>query len=381
MDWITQALLAASLTAAWSRFYEIRLVALTGVVGGLIPYLEWLYLWTRAPGIRYDIHYGPTFSLLFIPFGALLCASIIFLVRRILESEPVRRWKEQHQPRTGSGRVLVSRQFELYRDTDVPPVGPPLIFPRLYTFSLLALLVPGLFQALHTRGSHLLWPVNADAVAWSVFHRFDPLIFLLLAAGLIGALWIRDKKPARWGILAFLAYVALAAFQRERAESALLNHAQTEAIPVQQLLAAPTWANINLKRGLIRTPDGRIHTMAVNLPVIGRARVYPGPTFEPESTTGRFGLIRQDPAARQIRAFENACQEWVALRESGNGFDLIDLRLSPLPNSALPRAALRIEPPVRARSRFPLHKHSLEGEGQRLAFFRMWMGQDLPESD
>lgn len=382
MELLIQILLAAGLTASFSRFYEIRLVALTGIIGGLVPYLEGLFLIPLSPAERYLSAHTTTYSLVLWPIMAFICAVLVFALRRFLESQQVVEWQETRRPRPGSGSILVSRQFELYRDSKVPPVGPPLSFPRLYRFSLLALLGPLLYRATTIEGVGWLWPFLDKKFQGNLLHPVDFFALLCLLAGLVGAQVARDKKPARWGILAFLAYCAIAGFQRERAEKALQNWADEQNYVVEGTEALPTWSNLNLKRGLLKTSEGVIHSCAINLPLIGSARIYPGESFPPRNPARSLGLLKSNRAARQMDSFQRACDSFVALVESDGSTWLMDLRFSPIPNQAIPRIALKIPRPLLPDARLPrVHRTPNMNSLDRLTFFRMWMGQDLPEND
>lgn len=380
---IAQALLGAGLAASFSRSYEIRLVLLTGFLSGLIPAIDALYRFSGPPVDRLAQAGWITYSFFFIPFGALLSATAVFALRRLMESERVLRWRGRREPRYSSGRVLVSRQFEIYSDTKLPPVGPPLTFPRLYRFALLGMLAPGLYRALGAEGSALFWPFSDARIARNLFHAFDPVVLFLLGSGILFALLLRDKKPARWGVMALMLYAALAMLQHDRAERALRVFAAERNHHVSALEVLPTWGNINLKRGLYRRTEGNIYICAINLPVIGRARIYAGPEFAPLDPDRYFpGLPAEHRAGRQLKAFIEAARGFAALVEYHETPHASDLRRSPLPHSGIPEVLLQLpargeRPPERAR--LALRRHKESSPLFRLAFFRQWMGQDLPE--
>jgi len=383
MELLCQALFGAGLSTSFSRSHEIRLVALTGLLGGLIPTIDWLYRVAGPPVDLYSQKGWITYSFVFIPVGALIAATLVFVLRRLLETPSVTNWKTRREPRYSSGRVLVSRQFEIYRDTRVPPKGPPLTFHRLYCFAFASLLGPGIYRAAGSSGATLLWPFNDRHITWNLFHALDPVLILLLSSGLFFALFLKDKKPARWGILACCLYALLAVHQRERAENALEGYAGEKNHHIEKLEALPTWGNINLKRGIYKRTRGKIHLCAINLPMIGRARIYPGPSLpqlQPEKLLP--SLPDDSRPVMQLKKFLSASRGFASPMDIHGRIHVVDLRRSPVPNIAIPRVSLEIHDrrdTITGDAEFPLVISSESPHSHRLSFFRMWMGQDLPE--
>ena len=77
MDVLSQAVLGASLSQSFAKDKSKQLIALViGALAGMAPDLDVLIYSSDDPLLFLEFHRQFTHSLLFIPFGALLCALV-----------------------------------------------------------------------------------------------------------------------------------------------------------------------------------------------------------------------------------------------------------------------------------------------------------------
>ncbi len=381
MDFITQALVGAGLATAFARRFEIRIIAFAGALAGVFPSLDRLFLFAMDPLTRLVSRNLYLHSYAFIPIGAGITALVVFMVRRVMESRNGIQLAHRHNRMTTAGRIMVSRQFEAHFDTPIPPEGPPLTFSRLYLFSLVAWLAAGTLEALSTEGARLFWPINPDRISWNFVSGVDPVFTLFVFLGMAGSLFFRDKKPARWGLIAATLYIAVAALQHGRAVAVARVTAEERGQTIAAQTARATPYNIVLWRSVFRTPEGRIHVDAIQVPLIGRSRVYPGDSvaaFVPGRTFP--GLPPDSRLFRNLERFVTYTRSFAAIVPSRP--DRIgDLRTGALPNRLQPRIALQPVPAMdNPSSTLPprvLRETGMDHR-ERLVFFRMLIGQELP---
>ena len=379
MDPLTQAIFCACLPAFFARGYEIRLIAFCGFIAGLLPFAENLiFLIFGSPAWDMANQRQFFYSITFVPLGALITSLIVMGVRRFLESRGVIEFKEHRTPQPGAGRMLVSRQFEILKDTPMPPVGPPLTFPRLYRFSLFGFLGPGFLSACSIGGCIWLWPFLETRTSWHLLGRIDLFFSGLLFAGLLAGMLVRDKKPVRWGLLAAMLYLGVALVHRERAEGSLRNYAveTLEREPIR-VIAIPTANNLLVYRGAIQVGAGRIDLVGVRIPPLGQSRIYPGESAEALVMQKDFPrLDSRSPLSRDLEALLNFAEGWVGIgSESDSAPYVFDLRYNHLPHTVEPRKIFMYREGT--GEAMNLENAAPTTEQRNLTYFRMLINQDI----
>src|SRR4030067_115813 len=183
MDILTHGLLGGTLALSSSRKDETRAATTVGFVSALLADADALIQSSADPLLTLEYHRQFTHSLIFIPFGALLVTLIL--------------WPA----------------FKKF--------GRPLGFSRIYLYALLGCATSGFLDACTSYGTHLLWPVTGERIAWSIISIFDPLFFLILGAAMVAGLPWRKTLPARIGLLLAAAYLSIGWVRHQRAEDAM----------------------------------------------------------------------------------------------------------------------------------------------------------------
>ncbi len=158
MDPLSQASLGASLSQSFANDKSKQLSALViGMLAGMAPDLDVLIRSAENPILFLEFHRQFTHSLIFIPFGALICALVFYSVMRS-------NWFHKKWP------------------------SAKLSFPQVYLFSFLAYATHGLLDACTSYGTQLFWPFSTERFAWNTVSIIDPLftfpvlILVLLSA-------------------------------------------------------------------------------------------------------------------------------------------------------------------------------------------------------
>ncbi len=302
MDILTHGLLGGALAQSCSRKEETRAATVTGFLAALVADADALIRSDADPLLVLEYHRQFTHSLVFIPFGALLVALLLWPAFRAL--------------------------------------GHPLGFRRIYLYALLGCATSGLLDACTSYGTHLLWPFTSERIAWSIVPIFDPLFSLILGGALLLGLRRRNTLPARLGLLLAAAYLSLGWFQHQRAEGAMHATIAQRGHEAGKLTVKPTMGNLLLWRSIYRT-NGIYYIDAVR--VGGTARVYPG------NTARAFDLSRNLPGLapgsvlhRDIGRFDFFSDGYLALHPEDPGL-LGDVRYAMLPTSTRPLWGIRLD--------------------------------------
>ena len=170
MDLFTQGLLGATMAQAGAQQRETRIATGIGFVAGIAADADILIQSEQDPLLNIEFHRHFSHSLFFVPFGALIVAMVLwFLLRRRLS------------------------------------------FARLYFFTLLGYCLSGVLDAFTSYGTHLLWPLSNERVAWSIISVIDPIFTLILLVAAIIAFKKKQPTSCLSGIISsgYLSYTRL----------------------------------------------------------------------------------------------------------------------------------------------------------------------------
>ncbi len=300
MDILSQGLLGAGLAQSCARRSTLVAATLAGLVGGVLADVDILIRSEHDPLLNLAFHRDLTHWLVFIPLGGLIAALLAWpLLRRRLR------------------------------------------FKQLYLFATLGYATHALLDACTSYGTHLLEPFSEARIAWNVVSVIDPVVTLLLLAGVGLALWRHSPWPARAGILLMLCYFGLGWVQRERAAEQVERLAAARGHVIERLEVKPTLGNILLWRTLYRSGD-EYHVAAVR---IGReSRVYPGgslPALDPTEAVPE--LDRDSLLYRDILRFARF-SDGLLVAHPDYPQVIGDLRYSMLPDSLAPLWGIEVDP-------------------------------------
>jgi len=304
MDILTHGLLGGTLAQVCSKKGETRAATTVGFLAALLADADALIQSTSDPLLTLEYHRQFTHSLIFIPFGALLVALIL--------------WPA----------------FKAYQHT--------LGFLRIYLYALLGCATSGLLDACTSYGTHLLWPFTDERIAWSIIAIFDPLFSLILGASMVAGLRWRRTLPASIGLLLAATYLSIGWLQHQRAEDAIRATALLRGDAIGRLTVKPTLANLLLWRSIYRSGDV-YYVDAVRVGLGGAVRVYPGTAVRAfDVARDKPGLSTTSVLYGDIRRFDLFSDGYLALHPDDQ--DLLgDVRYAILPTSTLPLWGIRLD--------------------------------------
>jgi inner membrane protein len=328
MDPVSQAFAGATLSQSLTRKRDGQKTAfLAGALSGMAADLDVFIRSGTDPLLFLEYHRQFTHSLVFIPFGALVCTVVVSLLLRNRSA-----------------------------------------FRRLYSYCLLGYATHGLLDACTSYGTQLFWPFSHYRVAWDVISIIDPLftvpVMLLVLAGVAtGRRWF-----PRIALFYGLAYLAFGYVQHERAMQALTRLAVERGHTASRPTVKPTLGNLYLWK-LIYEYDGRYYVDAAR---VGRGTgLIPG-----ESVSSHVGLEGLPPGSTQAHDIERF--RWFSSGYIAHYRDdplmIGDIRYSLLPDEVEPLWGIRLDPDhPDTHARFLSTRHVTDSTGRR--FLEMLFGR------
>ncbi len=288
MDPLSQGVLGAAAPQAVSR-KSIAVAGLLGFIAGMTPDLDVFIRSDQDPILFLEYHRQFTHSLVFIPFGGLLCAVVL--------------------------HVLFARRVLRFRDTVL--------------YCTLGYATHGLLDACTSYGTQLLWPFSNARVAWHNISIIDPLFTLPVLALVVAAAVTRRARWARFALVWVCFYLGFGVVQRERAELAAEQLAASRGHAPVTVDAKPSFGNLLVWKSIYEHADYYY---------IDAIRVATRPLTFPGQRVPRLNLRRDfpwlDPVSQQARDIERF--RWFSggylARSATDDALIIDMRYSALPN-------------------------------------------------
>lgn len=302
MDLLTQGIFGSLWARAGSSARHGWRAAGAGFAAGMAPDLDALIRSSSDSLLFIDYHRHFTHAIAFAPVGGLLVALLLW-----------------------------------------PLLGRSLGFARLYLYCLLGYLSHGLLDACTSYGTHLWWPFTDSRVALNWMSVIDPLFTLPVAALLVTGL---IRRRARWHGLAMawaLAYLAVAGVQQHRAETRLLQWAQSQNLAVERQVAKPAFANLILWRGVLDEGDS-LRAVAIRQPPFGETEIFPGAVVAKLQSDA---LPVATPSGRDLKRFARFSDGWLFRYrplEVGDTWFVGDFRYAMDPTSDRPMWGIYLDP-------------------------------------
>lgn len=303
MDPLSQAAFGASLSQSFANSRSQQGSALLiGALSGMAPDLDVFIRSADDPLLFLEFHRQITHSLIFIPFGALLCALIYYGLSNV-------RLVSKKRPRKRPGEKLT--------------------FAQIYLFAFLGYATHGLLDACTSYGTQLYWPFSDYRVAWNVVSIIDPLFTVPVIILVLLALFRGQAKFAKIGFAYAVLYLSLGIIQYQRADQALHQLASERGHKVERVHIKPSFGNRHLWK-ILYEYDGRYYVDAVRL--IWRTTIIPGTSIQKLDLGRDFPWLPQDSQqARDVERFRWFSDDFLAVSPQDN-MQIMDVRYSFLPN-------------------------------------------------
>jgi len=290
LDPLTQGTLAAILPQSISNKKSLGIIGIIGFLSGLAPDLDILIKSENDPLLFLEFHRQFTHSLIFIPFGGLICATFLFF--------------------------LISRKFNIsFKDT--------------WIYSTLGYATHGLLDACTSYGTLLFWPFTQTRIAWNNISIIDPLftvplLILIVLAGL------KQKKifaviAAIWAV----SYLLLGVYQKNEAVKIGKEIAKNRGHDVIRIDVKPSIGNLLLWKSIYETQD-EFYVDAIRLG--WNPKIFKGESIDKINTRTAFPwLILKSQQAIDIERFRWFSNGYIAINPN-NKNQIFDIRYSAIPN-------------------------------------------------
>jgi len=289
MDPLSQAVLGASLSqSADHKNTQLFSALIIGALAAMVPDLDILIRDGNDPLLFLEYHRQFTHSLIFVPFGALLCALLFY-----------------------------------------PFAKSNLTFKQIYIFSFLGIATHGLLDACTSYGTQLFWPFSNFRVAWSTVSIIDPFftVPILVLTGL--AVYRKQVLYARLGFIYAVLFLSFGIVQKHRVEKMLFDALQKRGHQLKRVLVKPSFANRHVWKTLYEY-DGKYYVDAVKL--LWNAEFIEGMSVQKLNLQRDFSwLDLSSQQATDIERFRWFSSDYLAVSESDPNY-IIDVRYSFLPN-------------------------------------------------
>lgn len=304
MDPISQGVVGGILAQSFAGKGKVRAAAIIGFISGLLADLDVLIRSSNDPLLFLEYHRHFTHSLAFVPIGALfgVICSWIFVRSKVSLLE-------------------------------------------CYKFAFLGYLTHGLLDSCTSYGTLLFWPFLDTRVAWNNISIIDPIFTGVLLVAMTVSLFRNSKRIAVVGSIYGLLYLSLGILQRDKAEIAIAQLAQSRGHETVRISAKPSFGNIILWRGIYETKD-TIFVDGINVGFFGQAqaKIFPGSSAKKVTLAADFQDIPRDSVLwRDLERFAFFSDYYLGFHPEDPSV-LADLRYSILPNSILPLWGIKINP-------------------------------------
>jgi len=303
MDPISQASLGASLSQSFANDKTKQFSALViGALAGMAPDLDVFIRSAEDSLLFLEYHRQFTHSLIFIPFGALLCSLIFY---PLMHSR------------------LIKNKWPAAK----------LSFAQIYLFSFLGYATHGLLDACTSYGTQLFWPFSNERFAWNTVSIIDPLFTLPVIFFISLAAYRKNARYARIAFAYAVIFLSLGVVQYQRAQQAVTALALQRGHQIERVHLKPSFGNRHLWK-MIYEYDGRYYVDAVKL--LWNTKYITGTSIQKLNVKQDFPWLPGDSQqAKDIERFRWFSDGFLAV-STRNPNLIMDVRYSFLPNRINP---------------------------------------------
>ena len=300
MDPITQGIVGAALAQTKAEPKVLAKAGIIGALAGMAPDLDVLIRSSTDPLLVLEYHRQFTHSLLFIPFGAMLCALVFY--------------------------PFIAHRWQLS-------------FKAIYLWSFLGFATHGLLDGCTSYGTLLLWPITDHRFSWDIISVIDPLFTLPLLLLILLAAILKSRRCLWGGLIWGAVYLSIGFIQHERVLAIGHQLAAERGHQPLHLAAKPSFANILVWK-LVYEAEEKFYVDAVR-PRIFSDKILTSKVWTGDSTN-KLNLARDfpwlDPHAQQakdVQRFGWFSSGYLGL-DPQNSMGIIDIRYSLLPHQIAP---------------------------------------------
>ena len=290
MDPLTQGVLGAALPQSISNKKSLGIIGILGFLSGLAPDLDIFIRSESDPILFLEFHRQFTHSLIFIPFGGLICALVFY--------------------------YLISKRFKIsFKDT--------------WIYSTLGYATHGLLDACTSYGTLLFWPFSQTRIAWNNISIIDPLFTIPLLILIVTAGLKQKKIYAFIAILWAIFYLLLGVYQKNEAIKVGKIIAKSREHIITRITVKPSIGNLLLWKSIYETQD-KFYVDAIRLG--WSPKIFNGESIDKINIQSAFPwLMVKSQQAKDIERFKWFSNGYIAINPK-NKNQILDIRYSTLPN-------------------------------------------------
>ena len=315
MDPLSQGVVGLTAAQLVSKPAQKVAAAVIGFLSGMAADLDVLIRSTNDPLFSLEFHRHFTHALVFIPFGALLCAVVFYWLINFWSKHKSNSIKQIH--------------LEPTTQTNVIGGGETLSFKAVYIFCFSGYATHALLDACTTYGTQLLWPFSNARIAWNNVSVIDPLFTVPLLI-LIAFAVTKRSTPLAWvGAIYAVGYLSLGVVQNQRAKVVALELAQSRGHDPISLGLKPSFANIIVWKSVYEY-EGRYYVDAVRIGFT--SKIYQGSSTPKMVVEQHFPWVdKNSQQAKDIERFRWFSNNHLGI-DPDNVNRIIDIRYSLTPN-------------------------------------------------
>jgi inner membrane protein len=288
MDPLTQGTIGAVLPQALSK-KNLGIVALLGFLSGMAPDLDIFIRSSTDPLLSLEYHRQFTHSLVFIPFGGLICALFLFVVFKKIS---------------------------------------PFNFKKTWLYCTLGYGTHGLIDACTSYGTLLFWPFSDMRIAWNNISIIDPLftlpLILLIALATIKKKNVYSKIALGWAVI----YLMIGMYLHNVAIKVGKEIAEQRGHTITRIKAKPSFGNLILWKTIYET-DNQFYVDATNLLF---NKIIPGESIKKLNQEEDFPWLKEESQQyKDVERFKWFSNDFLAVNPQ-NKNQIIDIRYSGIPN-------------------------------------------------
>lgn len=330
MDPITQGAFGAVFAQTQGNTKNLAKAAVIGAIAGMAPDLDVLIRSTDDSMLALQYHRHFTHSLLFIPFGGLICS--LFL------------------------HPLLGRRFGVS-------------FLQTLIWCILGFATHGLLDACTSYGTQLLWPLSDKRFSWDIISIIDPLVTIPLLSLIILAARRKARRYVLIAIVWLAIYFGFSSFQHQRALDEGHKLAISRGLIIENIEAKPSIANILIWKVITTTTDN-YYVDAIKIGLTTPI-VWEGDTIKKLSIDRDLPWL--DKASQQrkdIERFRWFSNGYIAL-DPQNPHRVIDVRYSMLPQQIKPLWGIKLSPTASSDDFVDFYNERGDGASAFSTFWQM----------
>jgi len=290
LDPLTQGVLGAALPQSISNKKSLGIIGIIGFLSGLAPDLDVFIRSENDPILFLEFHRQFTHSLVFIPFGGLICSLVLYFI--------------------------ISKRFKIS-------------FKETWLYSTLGYATHGLLDACTSYGTLLFWPFSQTRIAWNNVSIIDPLFTIPLLILIVTAGVKQKKIFAVMAMLWAIFYLSLGVYQKNQAIKASTKIAKDRGHETIRINVKPSIGNLLLWKSIYETKD-KFYIDAIRLG--WSPKIFNGESVNKMNIQSAFPWLGiKSQQARDVERFKWFSNGYIAINPK-NKNQILDIRYSALPN-------------------------------------------------